>query len=512
MNHQTKILLVFLCVFIFGFKCNAISGFEPVRAFQIDSLIEEKNINNSLTRLELLVLYQDALAAKPSDSIEVFKNLALLNAELNQPRDAEIFSEKYISNTLDFKILSNSAYDEIQDSDEYANLKQKYLPNIHTLGFIYFYAALIGFFFAFAINTTKKGNRHAKLFIGCFIAIHSLFILEFVLFMSRLLLRFPHAYRMSSSVALLFGPLLFFYFKSVTQNFKFRAKDLLHVLPTIILLIFLIPVYAESASEKLRIMLRLSDFNSNFYDTFTFFVKIASLIFYAFCIWKAQFSKMEINKALPHKSSIKKWFKNLYRIHVAYIAAYFIYGIFAYIIKSDVSTYVYHFQIGAMSIMILYIAYMAFVQPNIFNADLNNGIDMVFTPKYEKSGLTPGLSKELKEQLIKLLVQEKIYKKSDINLEILSNKLNTTRHNTSQIINEHFKMNFFELINKFRIKEAIKILESDTHGSLNIIDVAYEVGYNNKVTFNKAFKKETSLTPTEYIQTKANLNPKVKRE
>lgn len=502
MANQSKILTIFLCLFVFGFNLGTALNYDPVKVIQIDSLIEEKNINNSLTKLELLVLYQDALIEKPKDSIEIFKNLALYNAELSQPRDAKIFSEKYIANTLDFNILTNTAYEGIKDSEEYAFLKYKYLPNINTLVFIYLYAALIGFFFAFAINFTNKGNKNAKLFIGIFIGIHSLFILEFVLFISRLLLKYPHAYRISSSVALLFGPLLYFYFKSVTQKFKFKKADVLHFLPTAILLVFLLPIYTATSSDKLKMALLIKDTNLN--DILTFALKITSLVVYAFCIWKFQFSKLEINESLPQKASIKMWFKNLFRIHVAYIIAYILYGVFAYIIKSDISSYVYHFQIAAMTIMILYIAYMAFVQPNIFNTDLNYGIEAIFTPKYEKSGLTPGLSNELKEQLIKLLVQEKVYKKSDINLESLSNQLNTTRHNTSQIINEHFKMNFFELINKFRIKEAIRILESDTHGSLNIIDVAYEVGYNNKVTFNKAFKKETSLTPTEYIQTKAN--------
>lgn len=501
MDRLLNILTIILCLFIFGLKCSALGDLDPVRAIQIDSLIEEKNINNSLRRLELLVLYQDALQEKPIDSIEIFKNLALLNAELNQPKDAKIYSEKYITNTLDFNILSNSAYDGIKDSREYSSLKYKYLPNINTLVFIYFYAALIGFFLAFAINFTKKGNMYAKLFIGGFIGIHSLFILEFVMFASRLILDFPHFYRISSAVALLFGPLLFFYFRSVTQKFKFRSKDVIHFLPTVLILAFLIPVYFESSSEKLKMMLLIKDANRN--NVLIFLLKITSLIFYAFCIWKFQFSKMEINNALPQKTSIKRWFKNLYRIHVAYIVAYMFYGVFAYIIKSDISIYVYHFQITAMTIMILYIAYMAFVQPNIFSAELSEGVNTIFSPKYKKSGLTPGLSNELREELIKLLVQDKIYKKSDINLETLSNTLNTTRHNTSQIINEHFKMNFFELINKFRIKEAIRILESDVHGNLNIIDIAYEVGYNNKVTFNKAFKKETSLTPTEYIQTKA---------
>ncbi len=511
MAHQSKILTIILCLFVFGINCNAITDFDPIRAIQIDSLIEEKNIDNSLTKLELLVLYQDALQEIPKDSLEVFKNLALLNAELNQPRDAQLYSEKYITNTLDFDILTNSAYDGIKGSEEYNTLNHKYLPNINTLDFVYFYAALIGFFLALAINFTKKGNRYAKLFISGFIAFHSLFILEFVMFTSRLILSYPHIYRISSAVALLFGPLLFFYFRSLSQKSKFQTKDVLHFIPTIILLIFLVPIYFEASPDKLKRMLLISDVNKN-YDVFTFLVKIASLIFYAFCIWKFQFSKMNTHDSIFQKPSIKKWFKNLYRIHVAYILAYMFYGIFAYVIKSDISIVVYHFQIAAMTIMILYIAYMAFVQPSIFMVDIAGELNTVFTSKYEKSGLTPGLSNELKEQLIKLLIEEKIYKNSDINLEILSNKLNTTRHNTSQIINEHFKMNFFELINKFRIKEAIRLLESDTHGNLNIIDVAYEIGYNNKVTFNKAFKRETSVTPSEYIQTKGISKPRVKRK
>ena len=59
-------------------------------------------------------------------------------------------------------------------------------------------------------------------------------------------------------------------------------------------------------------------------------------------------------------------------------------------------------------------------------------------------------------------------------------------------------MGFHELINKYRIEEAKKILHNDEQKNLNIIDIAYEVGYNNKVTFNKAFKKDTQLTPSQY--------------
>ncbi len=119
--------------------------------------------------------------------------------------------------------------------------------------------------------------------------------------------------------------------------------------------------------------------------------------------------------------------------------------------------------------------------------------------KYKKSRLTSSFSNDLKEKLISLLEEEKIYRQNNISLEILSQRMDTTKHNASQVINEHFDLNFFELINKYRIEEALDILQKDTFNNLNIIDVAYEVGFNNKVTFNKSFKKIISLTPSQYL-------------
>jgi len=70
-----------------------------------------------------------------------------------------------------------------------------------------------------------------------------------------------------------------------------------------------------------------------------------------------------------------------------------------------------------------------------------------------------------------------------------------TRHKASQIINEHFKKSFHEFVNLYRINEAKELLENEK--GLNIIDIAYEVDYNNKVTFNKAFKKKKDLTQSQ---------------
>nr|WP_231389236.1 MULTISPECIES: helix-turn-helix domain-containing protein [unclassified Aquimarina] len=158
--------------------------------------------------------------------------------------------------------------------------------------------------------------------------------------------------------------------------------------------------------------------------------------------------------------------------------------------------------------MVLYISYSAFVQPSLFGKlrivksedEKEEKILKNKNSKYEKSGLTPSLSLELKVKLLYLLKEEKIYKQNDITLHKVSLLLDTTRHNTSQIINEHFGLNFFELINKYRIEEAKEILKGEKYKGFNIIDVAYEVGFNNKVTFNKSFKKYNQITPSEYLK------------
>ncbi|MCF7559186.1 helix-turn-helix domain-containing protein [Sabulilitoribacter multivorans] len=497
-NQSKKYFFVFfLCVFTIKlFAIPELPSF--LRQSKIDSLIQEKSINNDMTQLELLVLYHNAWIEKHPDSINIFKKLALLNAELEQPNDAYIFTEKYINNTLDFTVLDDKSFDSINGTEEYEILERKYMFKFNFLMFLYIYVALIGFFFAIIINFNKKANKYSKIFIGCFVFAHSLFILEFVLYISNYRLRLPHTYLMSSIFALLYGPLLYFYFKSVIKSHQFRKIDLLHFLPTLGLILFLYPIYSLPYSDKTEIILKI---NTEFINhvRMIFIAKIISLIVYASLIGKMLLNQKVENNFLIKNPSINKWMNTLFKIHVAYVVAYIVYSVAVNFEIGDFSRFIYYTQVGIMSLMVIYIAYMAYVQPNVFNNEYVLSRDGLFFEKYKKSGLTEALSSELRENLVKLLVEDKIYKESNISLEILSNKLNTTRHNTSQIINEHFDMNFFELINKFRIKEAVKMLQEDTHGSLNIIDIAYEVGYNNKVTFNKAFKKETSVTPSEFI-------------
>ena len=93
---------------------------------------------------------------------------------------------------------------------------------------------------------------------------------------------------------------------------------------------------------------------------------------------------------------------------------------------------------------------------------------------------------------------EKPYLESNLRLNDLADQLNLSRHHTSQIINEHFDTNFFDFINTYRIEEAKNLLSGKD--DLNITDIIYSSGFNNRASFYKTFKKHTSMTPGEFSE------------
>jgi AraC-like DNA-binding protein len=292
---------------------------------------------------------------------------------------------------------------------------------------------------------------------------------------------------------LLNGPLIYFYFKITAIDYKLKWIDAVHLVPAFALLIYLSPFYALSSIEKFVILFDQEDIlirEANIIIA----VKIISLVLYG--VLSVRLYRTSINKFKSEKIRLL-WQRNIIAIYITYVVAFILYetitsGFF------DVPIF-FHLQILVIVLMVFYVAYITYVQPEIFKGEVKL-VDPIGLFKYKSSALTPSLSLELKEELLNLLNKDKIYKESGISLDLLSEKLGTSRHNTSQVINEHFNMNFYELMNKFRIDEAVELIKNEKDNNLTIIDIAYKVGFNNKVTFNKSFKKALSVTPSEYIK------------
>ena len=469
---------------------------EVVKEAMQDSLDWADYYYNIHRYKKALPLYEKNLDNANVDQNHVLKKMALSEAQLEN--SSKSIDYLYESLKIDFNpsFVLNEGFDPIRETEEFQNISNGLVPRATPWSLVFLFVSLIGFYVVLLIVLNKKIHPTSRVLIGSFIFIHSLFILNISVNRSNYLFEYPHAYLMSTWASFLYGPLLFFYFKTITQKYRFKWHDLWHLLPTLILTGFLIvKIYAMSADEK--IMISLSRVFNGVAPTdaqnlfLVVLLKITSLAVYGYFIWSV-YTKSKKLKLLGTKNHI--WQKNIYLIHIFYVLTYTIYGVV--ILNGQDSGFLFDTSAMAMAAMVFYVGYSANIQPDVFNGAYSY-INRLF-PKYQKSGLTPSLSLELKENLLHLFANEKIYKENNISLDMVAQRLNTTRHNASQIINEHFKVSFHEFVNTYRIKEAKKLLLDEKKQRLNIINIAYEVGYNNKVTFNKAFKKDTQLTPSQY--------------
>ena len=496
-NSFVLIFLLLHTIFLWSKEPRSGTKFDELPlAFQ-DSLEWADYYYNIRRYQQAIPLYKKNLDTIKEEKAKILKKLALSEAAIEHPTQSVSYIHEYLQ--LEFKpsFLLHEGFDPIRTMDEFSEVSERVTPRINMWSLLYFFVALIGFYVMGMLLVNKKIDKNARILIAFFVSIHSLFILNISINRSNYLFELPHSYLMSTWSSFLYGPLLFLYFQRVSNKHRFTWKDLWHLLPTLILMAYLIPnVYAFTGPEKINLMLTRLQNGVSPEDSgklvLIVSLKAISLAVYAYFINRLLKRNKEKDK-LAQKNRL--WQTNIYYIHVAYVITYIVYGIS--ISAGNPYPIFYHIPIIMMATMVLYVGYAATnVQPNVLSATyaLTNGL---FPKKYLKSGLTESLSLELKENLTQLFEKEKLYRRNDINLDLVAKKLNTTRHNASQIINEHFKKSFHEYINVYRIKEAKELLESGK--VLNIIDIAYEVGYNNKVTFNKAFKKETALTPTEYL-------------
>ncbi len=116
--------------------------------------------------------------------------------------------------------------------------------------------------------------------------------------------------------------------------------------------------------------------------------------------------------------------------------------------------------------------------------------------KYKSSSLTTDQQKVLLEKLQHIMREQKPFLQPDFSLPDLAQQLNVSVHLLSQAINNGLGKSFFELLAEYRVVEAKQLLKDQPN--IKVEEIAEQVGYNSKSSFNTAFKKRTGMTPSEY--------------
>lgn len=144
------------------------------------------------------------------------------------------------------------------------------------------------------------------------------------------------------------------------------------------------------------------------------------------------------------------------------------------------------------SFIIFALAYFAVKHPEVLREK----------QRYKDQPMDQTEAQTVKQKLEDIMNTQKIFLDPELTLTNLANEIPTSSHTLSRIINEEYQQTFSGLINHFRLKEFIKRTKEDDTESF--LARAYEVGFNSKTTFNRAFKKEFSTSPSVYFKKMLN--------
>ena len=100
-------------------------------------------------------------------------------------------------------------------------------------------------------------------------------------------------------------------------------------------------------------------------------------------------------------------------------------------------------------------------------------------------------------QLDKMILVEKLYQQPRFSLQDLAQRSGLSSKDISWAINDGCHLNFCDYINSHRIAEVKTNLVDNT--DKNLLDIAFAAGFNSKSSFNKSFKKQNGITPSQYI-------------
>jgi AraC-like DNA-binding protein len=101
-------------------------------------------------------------------------------------------------------------------------------------------------------------------------------------------------------------------------------------------------------------------------------------------------------------------------------------------------------------------------------------------------------------RVLEYMERERAYLSPELNLYDLARAIAMPPYQLSALLNRRLGKTFFEFINGYRVEEAKRRLLDPAQGSLKILALALECGFNSKSAFNRVFKEITGQTPSDF--------------
>lgn len=374
-----------------------------------------------------------------------------------------------------------------------------------------------GFFLALALLNTKNGDLRAHRILAFLTFIFSMDLAEEFLYQVGFFESLPNLLHLLAPIDLLYGPLIYLYVLQLVdpENNGRGRKTYWHFLPVIVGIVLLLPFFLMNGLEKLAFTETLRKGEALAANT-TPRVISAQFGLNAFMLGTVfqlgLYLLSSIRTLVTHSKNIRNefsdidkinlaWLKNLLLglsfIYLLYLGDQFFPDLMGMNILGDLVTV-------AAVILIYAMGYLGLRQPTIFTQIFVSKQTTIkekasqTDKKYSGSGLDKETSLIFLNELTDHMRTYKPYLEGELVLPQLAKQLGISSNYLSQVINEQLQINFYDFVNGYRVEEAKRIMLDSRQKNINILNIALDSGFNSKSAFYTAFKKTTSMTPTQY--------------
>lgn len=295
----------------------------------------------------------------------------------------------------------------------------------------------------------------------------------------------------------LMTPALYFYVLSrVIKDFRFKQKDTLHLIPAIIVFVYFWAVYfrlpvegkiAYLASGVLsqplnRIIIPLL---TDIIQLTYFFFAFKQLNNYGISL-KNWFSKVDDYLIVWIRRILSLW-AFVFLVHMIFPLSFLTVGPFAEL--RYVLDFLNILHLVLVNSLIFLAVYGYFKVPELPQS-------LLTIKKYAASNQSPKERAALFDRLEQHMKIQRPYLDAELNLGELAAQLEVSPRELSEAINGEGGSNFYDYVNGYRLDEVKTLLVEQKNES--ILAIAFAAGFNSKSVFNRAFKYQVGVTPSQY--------------
>ena len=406
--------------------------------------------------------------------------LARGHAKMDEASKAMSYLNNIPKNALNVGMLSNPEFEKLSASNKaFQKLKAEITPGFNFWTAVLSFTAAIGFILSFLFFMGKTSFTIGSGWMGLILFSFSTILTSYILMWTRYSTEFPYLNNVWNSFIYLIGPATYFYVLSIFKEETKNITLLKHFAFPFLCILMMTPLIFGFRSTITGNLFRIGS---------SAHLMIGHLCLYTFLVYNLIQNDWQVD------TNIKRWsefiIKGLGLFTVAFVS-YFV------LVNTSFFNPQWDYAVsGVMAAGILTIGYMGLIQKRIFSSEPIE--KFIPTTKYKSSSLTQSASQSIVRKMEILMKEQQVFKENELRLDDLASYLDISRHQLSQVINEHYGINFFEFINSRRIAHVKYMLENPKYDHYTIQQLAFEAGFNNKASFNRYFKREYGLTPSAF--------------